>query len=62
MFSSVYHDDLRKSIVGYNFVDCDSGLIPDTLLTITATNGRFKATLFRQVGINIGVARIDPCP
>jgi len=62
MFSSVYHDDLRKSIDGYDFVDCASGLIPDTLLTITATNGRFKATLLRQVGINIGVTQINPCP
>ena len=62
MFSSIYHDDLRESIDGYDFVDCASGPIPDTLLTITATNGRFKATLLRQVGINIGVTQIDPCP
>ena len=35
--------------------------IPDTLLTITTANGRFKATLLRQVGIIISVAHIDPC-
>lgn len=62
MLSSVYHDDLRKSIVGYDFVDCASDLIPNTLLTITATNGRLKATLLHDIGINIGVTRIDPCP
>jgi hypothetical protein len=62
MFSSIYNDNLRKSIDGYDFVDCASGQIPDTLLTINATNGRFKATLLRQVGINISVTRIAPCP
>ena len=33
--------------------------MPDTLLTITTADGRFKATLLRRVGINISVAYID---
>ena len=61
MFSSVYHGNSRKTIVGYDFVDCTSDFIPDTLLTITATNGRLKATLLRDIGVNIAVTHISPC-
>ena len=61
MFSSVYHGNSRKTFVGYDFVDCTSDFIPDTLLTITATNGRLKATLLRDIGVNIAVTHISPC-
>jgi hypothetical protein len=62
MFGSAYGNDSKHTISGLSYVDCASDLIPDTLLTITATNGRLKATLLRDIGINIGVTKIDPCP
>jgi hypothetical protein len=62
MFASIYADKSVETISGLSYVDCASDLIPDTLLTITATNGRLKATLLRDIGINIGVTKIDPCP
>ena len=62
MFVSAYGNDLKHAISGLSYVDCASELIPDTLLTITATNGRFKATLLRDLGINVAVTKIDPCP
>ena len=61
MFASAYGNDSRYQISGLSYVDCTSDLIPDTLLTITATNGRFKATLLRDIGINIAVTPISPC-
>jgi low affinity Fe/Cu permease len=62
MFASAYGNDSKQAISGLSYVDCASDLIPDTLLTITATNGRLKATLLRDVGINIAIAPISPCP
>jgi hypothetical protein len=52
-----------KSAVDLKFVDCNDPLtpIPDTILTITARNGRFKATITRDVGIDISVKSIQPC-
>jgi len=61
MFASVYGKDTKHTITGLSYVDCASDQIPDTLLTITATNGRLKATLLRNIGINIAVTHIDPC-
>ena len=46
--------------VGYGYVDCSSQLVPDAVVTITASNGRFKATLLRDIGINI-VVNLSPC-
>ena len=57
-----FDNDSKKAISGLSYVDCTSDLIPDTLLTITATNGRLKATLLRNIGINIAVTLISPCP
>ena len=62
MFVSAYGNESKRSISGLSYVDCASDLIPDTLLTITATTGRLKATLLRDIGINIAVTKIDPCP
>ena len=62
MFVAAYGNDLKHTISGLSYVDCASELIPDTLLTITATNGRFKATLLRDLGIKVAVTKIDPCP
>ena len=61
MFASAYGNDSKHTISGLSYVDCTSDLIPDTLLTITATNGRLKATLLRDIGINIAVTPISPC-
>ena len=62
MLVSAYGNDAKHTISGLSYVDCASDLIPDTLLTITATNGRLKATLLRDLGINIAVTPISPCP
>ena len=61
MLSSAYGNDSKHTISGLSYVDCASDLIPDTLLTITATNGRLKATLLRNIGMNIAVTPISPC-
>ena len=61
MFASAYGNESKHTISGLSYVDCTSDLIPDTLLTITATNGRLKATLLRNIGINIVVTPISPC-
>lgn len=61
MFASAYGIESKHTISGLSYVDCTSDLIPDTLLTITATNGRLKATLLRNIGINIVVTPISPC-
>lgn len=61
MFASAYGNESKHTISGLSYVDCTSDLIPDTLLTITATNGRLKATLLRDIGINIAVTPISPC-
>ena len=62
MFLAAFGNDSKQTISGLSYVDCASDLIPDTILTITATNGRFKATLLRDPGINVAVTKIDPCP
>ena len=61
MFVSAYGNDTENTISGLSYVDCASDLIPDTLLTITATNSRLKATLLRDIGINVAVTPISPC-
>lgn len=52
-----------KSGVDMRYVDCNDPLtpIPDTILAITARNGRLKATLSRDVGIDLSVVSIQPC-
>lgn len=47
--------------VDYGYVDCLSQLIPDSIVTITGSNGRFKATILRDVGIRVDVRQIHPC-
>ena len=61
MFASAYGNDSKHTISGLSYVDCASDLIPDTLLTITAINGRLKATLLRDIGINVAITPISPC-
>ena len=61
MFASIYGNETKHTITGFSLADCTSDLIPDTLLTITATNGRLKATRLRDIGINIAVTPISPC-
>ena len=47
--------------VDHSYVDCLSQLIPDSIVTITASNGRFKATILSDVGIRVDVRPIHPC-
>ena len=50
-----------KTITGYSYVKCDDEFVPDTLMTITAKNGRLEATITGKVGIEISVESIRPC-
>ncbi|MEI6095545.1 MAG: hypothetical protein WCR08_08835 [Gammaproteobacteria bacterium] len=57
----VANSDLKITTVYKSYVDCKSRKIPDTLLKISTTNGRFKASVLGQVGIRIDVSHIEPC-
>lgn len=48
-------------ISGKSYIDCRDPLIPDTLLTITARNGRLESTVSRDIGIELFVESIQPC-
>ena len=50
-----------KTITGYSYVKCNDEFVPDTLMTITAKNGRLEATITGKVGIEISVEPIRPC-
>ena len=50
-----------KTITGYSYVKCNDEFIPDTLMTITARNGRLESTITGKVGIEISVESIRPC-
>jgi len=56
-------DSDRTVLGGMAYVDCNDPLtpVPDTLLTITARNGRFESTLTRDIGIELSVESIQPC-
>ena len=55
--------DSTRTAIYMGYVDCSDSLalVPDTLLTITALNGRFISTLTRDVGIELSVKSIQPC-
>jgi len=61
IFAKAFGDNLRSTISGSSFVHCNDSLIPDTLLTITAQNGRLESTVFRDLGIVLSVESIQPC-
>jgi len=50
-----------KTITGYSYVKCNDEFVPDTLMTITARNGRLESTITGKVGIEILVESIRPC-
>jgi len=50
-----------KTITGYSYVKCNDKFVPDTLMTITARNGRLEATITGEIGIEISVEPISPC-
>jgi len=54
-------DNLRSAISGLSYVHCTDPLIPDTLLTITARNGRLESTVSRDLGIELSWETIQPC-
>ena len=47
----------------YEYIDCSNSEIPvpDVLVTIDSSNGRFKSLLTNHVGINIIATKISPC-
>ncbi len=55
--------DSTRTVIDMGYVDCNDPLtpVPDTLLTITARNGRFISTLTRDIGIELSVKSIQPC-
>ena len=61
MLTKAIGENSRSVISGKTYIDCSDPLIPDTLVTITARNGRIESTLTRDLGIEIFVASIHPC-
>lgn len=61
ILAEAFGDDSKSAISPMSFVQCDDPLIPDTLLTITARNGRFESTVSRDLGIELSVQSIQPC-
>ena len=61
LLAKAFGDNLRTTIAEMTYVRCDGPLVPDTILTITARNGRFESTLTRDIGIELSVESIQPC-
>jgi len=61
LLAKAFGDNLRSSIAEMTYVRCNDPIIPDTILTITARNGRFESTLTRDIGIELSVESIYPC-
>lgn len=59
---SVAYPQLQLKSTYLAYIDCKSDVIPDTLITIVAGNSRLKAMLSRDVGLQLKVAHINPCP
>jgi hypothetical protein len=59
---SVAYPQLHLHSIYLAYVDCKSGVIPDTLVTVRAGNSRLKATISRDVSLRLKVTHIDPCP
>ena len=62
MLFEIYKNDSKKIIDSVQNVECESALLPGAILTITANNGRLKATLLRDLGIHLIVVRLSLCP
>ncbi len=61
ILAKAFGDSSRSSISEMSFVHCNDPLIPDTLLTITARNGRLESTVSRDLGIELSLESIQPC-
>lgn len=61
ILAKAFGDNLHSAISGKSYVDCSESLIPDTLLTITARNGRLESTVSRDLGIELSWELIQPC-
>lgn len=61
MLSKAFGENSILVISGESYIDCGDQLIPDTLLTITARNGRLESTVTRDLGIELSVESIQPC-
>ena len=55
--------DTNHKSVNYGYIDCSNpdALIPDVLVTIDSSIGKFKSLLTNNVGINIVATKISPC-
>lgn len=61
IFAKAFGDNSKTTISGSSYVRCNDSLIPDTLLTITAQNGRLVTTVSRNLGLVLSVELIQPC-
>ena len=63
MLEKAFGDKSRSSAY-FAYVDCNNSEvpIPDVLVTIDASNGRFKSLLTSNIGINMTAIKISPCP
>ena len=63
MLEKAFGDKSRSSAY-FAYVDCINSEvpIPDVLVTIDASNGRFKSLLTSNIGINMTAIKISPCP
>jgi len=61
ILTKAFGDSSRSTISAISFFQCNDPLIPDTLLTITARNGRLESTLSRDLGIELSLESIQSC-
>mgnify|MGYP001577892394 CR=1 FL=1 len=61
ILSKAFGENSISVISGKSYVDCGDPMIPETLLTITARNGRLESTVTRDLGIELSVKSIQPC-
>lgn len=62
MLEKAFGNTNRKH-VDFGYVDCGNPEIPipDVLVTVNASNGRFKSLLTNHIGIDITATKISPC-
>ena len=62
MLRSLFGND-NKKVIYSTFIECGTAgaIIPDTRITLSATNGRLRAMLTGNIGLQISVEKIEPC-
>lgn len=62
MLNKAFGDTKYRSAY-YEYIDCNNSEVPvpDVLVTIDASNGRFKSLLTNNIGINMTATKISPC-